>query len=571
MAIEIPDPSTGRKTPLATSIRTADQAGFGNKVATPSPIGFASEQAFGDSSGQQAMANAKGNVGSVFFDVGMRHDALTKAEDDAEWKNRVDRFQIEEIKIRGDIEMEQTSNFRNADQKLAEWHKRMEQSRDTIFNADGEGSYEFKHKTQERIDFDIDMLVDERHDNYKYGKDVLGFRAQQVAAKYEEGLMHSVAAAAVAGEKNQPKQLGLLVEGVMNTTSQPQFIAAVGGNANAAIKRQEMTEKVVISFLQEFVQTNPVDAIGFVNSTEEMAAFAGIANEEASLMMEKIRKVAAPLVARELAVTSNMIDDEMKKVTLGYYTPMTPPTAFAQRLYAMDPNQNDKAAWRKLDAYQTAIEHQDEVREFTLMNQTKQRDTLNELKKSLLTDPSKEGSQLATILEKAHDEKNQAESSGNGLEHFIGTQQQYTQPAPVLTALPKDIESRIVSWIAYTTSRATELQVITGNTTTSRRAPPLIDAKELSQLRNQFSVGGATPIDVANQFEVLFESKFKGKLHDKEYETQLLKMQEQIGRFDSGLALVVQTTKWGRERLQKGNDYEGQFYPTPENQGRRAQ
>jgi len=285
LKIDIPDTTRGRH--MGPAVQTPE-GNFGAQVEGVQKIKKAPVTAFGDSSGQMAIANALTKAGNTFFDIAARERAMQEAEDDARMNEMKNAYNNREAEIRLQLEQEQAQQYRDPDQKLEEYTKRLEQAQ-----IDIRGDYQFKTLADKRVEQGFTDITKRRNIEYRAGQ-IEKDRMLAVKNSYNKSAMTFIDSAARAGAERDVEKLQATMTEINNLTSSPQFIAVHGGVEGASIAKAEYLEKSIRGFVQEMAQANPADARAMVDDFDSVLM--GIVGEE---QLSVIREDLQTIITRE--------------------------------------------------------------------------------------------------------------------------------------------------------------------------------------------------------------------------------------------------------------------------------
>lgn len=233
--------------PANRMTQAADE--FGRAVVNaPGRVAQASVEAFGDSSGQMAIANAVGGIGDDLGKFGemlkTRDDSLKKASDDIQYKKMVTDYGIGIDEALRDIEKQGNEEGWSADRRKEEFETRQVELRNKI--AD---SYEFKTITQEALTADFDIRERKSHNEFMAGA-FNRYRTDEIKNTMFSTLNNyrkSMDSALFDGNINKATAA---TNDAIDFVQTPQFIAL-----NGSAKSAELQHKLALEFTQTLVKS----------------------------------------------------------------------------------------------------------------------------------------------------------------------------------------------------------------------------------------------------------------------------------------------------------------------------
>ena len=304
--MRIPRTDQGRRTPNAIE-QTKGIDYFGNKKLVPQKFENAPEQAFGDTSGQIALANAVKQAGNVMLDVGIRETRIKQAEEDTRYRRLQKEYGLREKELRQQLEKEKLDNGWNAEQQYQAYTERLQKIRDDLY-----GNQKFEFISPERIKNDIDQqtqqydlayragtLEKQRVEDYKYNK------AKAFDTYANNGLYD--------GQNNDRAKFISNMNEIEKEAADPAYIATVGGTY-AASELAKSKYGYMKNFIKGLVDKNPDDAEKYLNDEEFLK---NLSEEDRAVFVQDLQD-AIDKKRSEITTTNNAIQTELKgQIKLG--------------------------------------------------------------------------------------------------------------------------------------------------------------------------------------------------------------------------------------------------------------
>jgi len=298
--MRIPRTDQGRRTPNAIE-QTKGQDYFGSKKIVPKGFENAPEQAFGDTSGQMALANSVKQAGNVMLDVGIRETRIKQAEEDTRYRRLKKEYGLREKELRQKLEKEKLDNGWNAQQQYEAYQEGMKQIREDLY-----GNQKFEFISTETLNKEIDQetqqydlayragtLERQRVEDYKYNK------AKAFDVYANNGLYD--------GQNNDKAKFLANMNEIEKEAADPAYIATVGGTY-AASELARTKSAYMKNFIKSLVERNPDDAEKWLNDEEFLKS---LSEEDRAVFVQDL-KDAIDRKRSEITTTNNAIQTELK-------------------------------------------------------------------------------------------------------------------------------------------------------------------------------------------------------------------------------------------------------------------
>lgn len=271
-------------------------------------INDAPVEAFGDASGQLAIANALKEAGNQVLDIAVRERRMQEAEDDAARKRMQTEYGLKEKEIRLNLETEALDNNWVPDKKHEEYTKRMELAQQEI-----KGTYQYKTIADEAINKDFNMLTKNYDIEYRAGT-IEKDRLNNIRYSQQKTINAYIQNGAYAGKSRDVNTLTASINEIRRITGSQQYQLTNGGKQSAADEVNAIKD-VVIGFVKETAQQNPEDAKSML---EEGGVLYDILDKTNSLMIREDLQNVIESKEREKTLEQNKKEEKV----YGHYTLM---------------------------------------------------------------------------------------------------------------------------------------------------------------------------------------------------------------------------------------------------------
>lgn len=263
--MKIGNPQRGRLNPDASQQAKPDRV-FGNAVERPMEVRNISSEAFGDSSGQRAMAEAMAKAGQTFFNIAEREHRLKQATDDAALQEKDTEFGLKEKELRLEIDQKASEEGWDADQIESFYKDGMEQLRETVY-GDVDRLSTISPET-------ISKRVEQRTKDFE-----LAFRAGRVerarVQDFKTAKTKTIGAIVdgghVDGHNNDVDKLQGSLRRLEELSNDPAFLALYGGEGVDLIRRSQW--RYLENFAQSLAKSNLNDAKALLDPDGVLAKY----------------------------------------------------------------------------------------------------------------------------------------------------------------------------------------------------------------------------------------------------------------------------------------------------------